>query len=89
MKILVEETGKIDGRQTLIIDEKINRLFLVNTVVGEVVNKTFILHAKKDGTPYSYNEVFTLMPGSHDFVLKMLLDGQLTADDFNFKNLDF
>lgn len=77
--VIVEETKKIIGKQTLVRDEN-GKYFLISSVddVG-LVSKTFILKCDHNGKVRDFNEIFTSIPANHYSVLKDFLNGDLDS----------
>jgi hypothetical protein len=84
MKMLIEETDKVIGRQSVILDDE-NQFFLVTSISDPVVNKTSIVLCRPNGTAKNWNELYTRTPADHSGVIMELLNGSLTKDHFQFK----
>ena len=84
MKVLINETGLISGRQTIVYDPATDKHFSVNSVSHKIANKTFILSCNKNGKVTDWNEVFCVVPSNHDVIIEMLITGALTTANFNF-----
>lgn len=82
MIILVKETKRIAGKQSLVQEGK--DFFLVSSVSNPAVDKTFIVKCDKNGKVKDWNEVYTLSPSDHERTLNELETGVLSVKDFNF-----
>ena len=83
MKILVNDTHKIIGKQTIVFDGTTQQHFLVSSVNNSIVNKTFILKCDSRGNVKDWNEVYTVVPEQHDFIVDALQSFYLTTKNFN------
>lgn len=86
MKVVIGETNKGNGEQTVMLDETTGKYYLVSSVYfasmyGEV-DETYIFECDKDGEVENWSEVWATEPSNHDGIINMLLSGELSVEDF-------
>lgn len=82
MIIVIQETKKISGKQSLV--QEGTDYFLVSSVSNPAVDKTFIVKCNENGKVKDWNEVYTVSPSNHERTLDALETGVIGVDDFNF-----
>ncbi len=85
MTILVRETNKAYGKQSILRDESTQEHYRVTSITDALVDKTFVVPCRENGSVKNWNEVYTLTPANHKKVIQDLESGALTTDDFQFK----
>jgi hypothetical protein len=88
MCIVIDETGRGRGRQTVVFDPSTKKYFLVSSVNNDFANETYIFQCDVNGVVSNWSEVWDARPNDHDGVVSRLLNGEMTSLDFYFDEED-
>lgn len=83
MKIIIKETGKGLGQQTLVKSDQ-NKYYVVSSITGLYANETMIFGSDEDGVITNFGEMWATKPAQHENILSMLESRELTEEDFYF-----
>jgi hypothetical protein len=82
MKIVIGETNRGRGEQTVMFDPMTKKHFLVSSINHAYADETYIFECDENGIVENYIEVWGTRPSNHDEVIRQLLTDELTSLDF-------